>query len=357
MESKYKLKKILKELGGIKGRHTELVTVYIPSGYSLSEIANQLRSEQGTAANIKSKQVRNNVTTALEKIVRHLQLYPRTPENGLAIFCGNVSEEEGKADIKLWAIEPPEPIKVKLYWCDQIFRLEPLEEFVKEKEIYGMVCLDKSEADIAILKGKKIEGIAHMESIVPGKTRAGGQSSARFSRVREGLKHDWFKRVGDAVNKSFGEEKGIIGILLSGPGPIKEEFLKGDYLQTSIKGKIIGVIDTGYTGEYGLEETLERSKDIIREASVTREKNLVNEFFTKLQTSELVVYGRDETLKALRMGAVKTLLLSESLEDEEIEKECKQFNTTLEVISEDTREGQQFRQLGGIGGILRFQIS
>jgi len=358
METNYKLKKLIKHLGSIKGRHTELVTVYVPSGYSVSEVVNQLRQEQSTAENIKSKSVRKNVTSALEKIMRHLQLYKKTPDNGLAVFCGNASEKEGVSDIELWAIEPPEPIRVKLYWCDQIFRLEPLEEIVREKDVYGIVCLDKNEADISILKGKKIEVVTHLESIVPGKTRAGGQSSQRFYRIREGLKNDWFKKVGDVMNKTFGEMKDIIGILLSGPGPIKEEFLKGDFIQTDIKNKIIATIDTSYTGETGLYETVERGKEFIKEASVTKEKDLINEFFTELQKGGMVVYGKEQTLKALRDGAVKILMVSEDSEIsiEELENECKMFNTKLEIISTDTREGQQFFQLGGIAGILRYQI-
>lgn len=356
MDPYQKLKKIIKQLKSIRGRHTELVTLYIPSGYSIHDALNQIRQEQSTAENIKSKQVRKNVTGALERIIRHLQLYRQTPPNGLAIFCGNVSQKEGESDIQIWAIEPPEPINVKLYWCDQIFRLEPLEEMVKEKEIYGIICLDKNEADIALLKGKKIEPIAHLESIVPGKTRAGGQSAARFARIREGLKHDWFKRVGEAANKAF-ESKEIIGILVSGPGPIKEEFLKGDYLHDSVKKKIVGVVDTSYTGEPGLHETLERGQEYIKEASVTKEKNLLKEFFSELQKGGLVVYGKEQTLQALRQGAVETLLVSEDDPDiEKLEEECKSYGTKLEVISTETREGQQFKLLGGYGGFLRYKV-
>ena len=356
MDPYQKLKKIIKQLKSIRGRHTELVTLYIPSGYSIHDALNQIRQEQSTAENIKSKQVRKNVTGALERIIRHLQLYRQTPPNGLAVFCGNVSEKEGESDIQIWAIEPPEPINVKLYWCDQVFRLEPLEEMVKEKEIYGIICLDKNEADIALLKGKKIDVIAHMESIVPGKTRAGGQSAARFSRIREGLKHDWFKRVGEAANKAF-ESKEIIGILVSGPGPIKEEFLKGDYLHENIKKKIVGVVDTSYTGEPGVHETIERGQEYIKEASVTKEKNLLKEFFAELQKGGLVVYGKEQTLQALRQGAVETLLVSEDEPDvEKLEEECKSYGTKLEVISTETREGQQFKLLGGYGGFLRYKV-
>ena len=76
--SEIALKKLIKQLGSIRGRHTELVTVYVPAGYSLHEITAQLRSEQGTADNIKSKGVRKNVVTSLEKIMRHIQTYKNT---------------------------------------------------------------------------------------------------------------------------------------------------------------------------------------------------------------------------------------------------------------------------------------
>jgi peptide chain release factor subunit 1 len=394
-EGKYKLKKLIKMLGDIKGRHTELVSVYVPTGYSLHEITNQLRQEQGTAENIKSKTVRKNVTTSLEKIMRHLQLYKKTPEHGLALFCGNISKTD-KADIELFAIEPPDPIKVKLYWCDQRFVLDPLMDMIKEKEIYGIICLDKSEADIGLLSGKKVESLVHFESIVPGKTRAGGQSSARFARVREGLLNDWLKQVAEAANKAFAERE-IIGILLSGPGPIKEILLKDRYLQDRVEKKILGMVDTSYTGEHGLHETIEKGESLLKEASVIKEKKILQKFFDELQKPHgLVAYGLKEVIDALESGAVDTVIISEDTTSKEIELECqcgtkkefvtkevkeicercnqvmqklgerdiieafeekvKQYSSKLEVVSSETREGRQFFELGGIGAILRYRI-
>lgn len=362
-KGKYKLKKMVKLLGNIKGRHTELVSVYVPVGYSLNEITSQLRQEQGTADNIKSKQVRKNVTTALEKIMRHLQLYKKTPENGLALFCGNISETD-KVDIELWAIEPPEPIKVKLYWCDQRFVMDPLLEMMKEKDVYGIICLDKSEADVALLIGKKIESKAHFESIVPGKARAGGQSAARFSRVREGLLNDFLKQVGEAANKVFETHK-VNGIILSGPGPIKDMFFKEDYMHTDVKNRIIGTVDTSYTGEHGLHETIERGEDLLKEADVVREKQILQKFFTELQKPHgLVAYGLNEVLNALKAGAVELLIVNENIDSitgkenflEELEEEVKNYGTTIEIVSADTREGMQFEELGGIGAILRYNL-
>lgn len=361
-KQKFRLKKFIKNLERVKGRHTELITVYVPSGYSLNEVISQLRSEQSTAENIKSKNVRKNVTTALEKILRHLSLYKENPENGLAVFCGNVSETD-KVEIELFTLEPPEPLRVKTYKCNQRFDLEPLREMIAEREIYGIVCLDKSEADIALLVGKKIKPLVHMESIVPGKTRAGGQSSARFARVREGLKQDWFKKVSEAANKIFTENE-VLGILVSGSGPIKDEFVKSGSLLADVKKKILGIVDTSYTGEHGLEETLERGEDLIYESEVVKEKNLLQRFFVELQKGGLVVYGFDETIAALKIGALDTIIVSENstyeIEGREIidalEEMVKDYGTKLIIVSVDTREGQQFEALGGIGGFLRYKI-
>lgn len=365
LKTKYKLKKFIKMLEEIKGRHTELVSVYVPVNYSLNEITNQLRQEQSTAENIKSKTVRKNVTTALEKIMRHLQLYKSTPENGLAIFCGNISSTD-RVDIELFAIEPPEQIKVKLYWCDQRFVLDPLYEIVKEKEIYGIICLDRSEADIALLLGKRIESLAHFESIVPGKMRAGGQSSARFARVREGLINDWLKQVSEASNKVFEEHKEVLGILLSGPGPFKEFFIKEDYLHADVKKKILGLVDTSYTSGQGLEETLIRGEGLLKEASVMKEKKILQKFFNELpKPHNLVNYGLDDVIKALEAGAADTLIISERfatnrlLEGKDIieilEEKTKNYGTNFIVVSSDTREGLQFEQFG-IAAILRYKV-
>ena len=49
---KYKIRKFVKELESIRGRHTELVSVYVPVGYDLNKIINHLQQEQITSAKI-----------------------------------------------------------------------------------------------------------------------------------------------------------------------------------------------------------------------------------------------------------------------------------------------------------------
>src|SRR3989338_8891075 len=96
--SRYELKRVLKQLKQVRGRATELVSVYVPQEYNMREIISMMDSEQSEAQNIKSKSTRKNVIGALEKIARRLREDPKTPKNGVALFCGNVSSQEGKTD-------------------------------------------------------------------------------------------------------------------------------------------------------------------------------------------------------------------------------------------------------------------
>jgi len=399
-EVHYKLKKLMEELKEKKGRHTELISLYVPAGFNLNEIGNLIANEISLTQNVKSKTVRKNVISALTKIQQHLKIYKKTPDNGLAIFCGNISEKEGLTDIRLWSLEPPEPIKVKLYWCDQKFELEPLEDMMKEKEIYGLLVLDRSEANFAILRGKKIKIVQNMDSIVPGKTRAGGQSAARYGRVREGMLNDFLKEIGENYRKIFLDEE-IRGVIVGGPGPIKEKFVNEGYLDEELKKKILGIKDTGYTGEAGLNELLNRSEDLLEEAKISKEKQIVKRFFEELQSnSPKATYGIEEVKRAIEIGAVETVIISEDLEWEEVEymcncgfgekkfvkiseknnQKCKKCGNTvkivgemdvveafeelakktgaeIEIISRDSQEGEQFYLMGGIGALLRFPLS
>lgn len=395
--AKHKVRNLITQLENIKGRHTELVSVYIPAGYSIIDISNQIKLEQGTAENIKSKSTRKNVVDALEKIIQHLKLYKQTPPNGLIIFSGNISEKEGVSDIKLWAIEPPEPNKVKLYWCDQRFELGPLYELVKEKDVYGLLVLDTKEATFGFLRGKNIQAVRTLHSVVPGKFIKGGQSQMRFQRVREGMINDFYKEIANVAKSLFGHE--IKGIIIGGPGPSKNDFYDGDYLPADLKKKILGIKDIGYTDENGLNELVERSKDLLLESSLTREKDIVDKFFTHLQKGTgLVTYGIFAVKKAIEAGAVDVVLLSDGLEWDEVEVVCscgvhktfvksghdismkcatcgqqpkilgrrpaidsfeelaKNYGSALEIISRESREGKQFYEMGGIGAMLRWKI-
>ena len=183
-KQKKKLLKFIKGLEQFRGRHTELVSIYVPTGYDLIKIIQHVQQEQGTAQNIKDKNNRTNVIDSLEKIIRHLRLFKRTPENGLAVFAGNISDKDNKTDIQVFSIEPPEQIQLRTYRCDQTFLLDPLKDMIEEKEVYGLIVVDNREGNVGLLKGTQIVEISRMTSDVPGKTTKGGQCLNKNSVVQ-----------------------------------------------------------------------------------------------------------------------------------------------------------------------------
>ncbi|MBI2110172.1 peptide chain release factor 1, partial [Candidatus Woesearchaeota archaeon] len=114
------------------------------------------------------------------------------------------------------------------------------------------------------------------------------------------------------------------------------------------------------TDESGLHDLVDKSRDLLLQEHITHEKEVVEKFLETLgKDSEKAAYGKEQVDKALSYGAVQTLLLSESLSDEEIEayeEKALETDATVEIISVETREGIQLRDLGKIGAILRFAI-
>ncbi len=358
-QKRYELEEFVKEIESHKARHTELISVYVPAGYDINLVTRQLEGERSTAANIKSTATRKNVENALDSIIRKTKAMKQTPKNGVVFFAGNVAPE-GQNDLRIWVFEPPEKLNARLYRCDQNFVLEPLMEMLEVKEIFGLVVIERKEATIGLLEGKRIKILQHMTSGVPGKIRAGGQSAARYSRITEGMAKEFYRRIAEAVKEQFFNLPRLKGILVGGPGPTKEDFLKEGQLVTALQEKVLGVKDIGYADEHGIELLVQASNDILAMQEITQEKKLLDRFFEMLgKQRSKTAYGKEEVEKALKYGAVDVLLLSKKLKPKEItdlEELAKQTSSKIELVSNETPEGKQFLNLSGIGAILRFGI-
>ncbi|MCX8163405.1 MAG: peptide chain release factor aRF-1 [Candidatus Micrarchaeota archaeon] len=283
----FKLKRQIEFLRSIKGKGTELISVYIPSKAQIHLFVSKLREEAGQASNIKSKSTRKSVTDSLEKILQYLKTVPPiAPENGLAIFCGDISPNPAVSTIELFAIIPPEPIKVNIYRCDSSFFLEPLEDILNIKDTYGIVVLDGRECTIATVRGTNFKILDRLHSTAHSKIRKGGQSAARFSRLIEEQIEYYYKRIGLAMDKYF-VSSSIKGVIVAGPGPAKDDFLKLAPFNYQIK--ILGVVDTGYTDEQGIREALLKSQDILAEQEYIKEKKIVDQFIKEVVNGKLAV--------------------------------------------------------------------
>ncbi len=345
MKNEYSINKEIKKLKGVRGYGTELISIYIPADFQLSEEVAKLREEYSQSSNIKSKSVRTNVQSAIDKIIQYLKLYRETPKNGLAIFAGNISDNPGKTNIELFSMEPPVPLKVNIYRCDSTFLLDPIEVMMSNKDTYVLVVMDGREATIASLKGSHIQVIKKLNSMVHAKVRKGGQSARRYERGIEESIGEYYTRVAEVIN-SYCEKNSFKpkGLIIGGPGPTKEGFAKSDKLNYQVKA--LGVYDTGYTDEFGLHELVEKATDLLKEQEAFQERKIIERFIQETAVNGLAVHGFADTKAALEADKVEKLIISDELEITSVTYKCTNDGKSFEAMEIGSNR-QQKHECGG----------
>jgi len=335
---KYDLKRKIEELKSCKGKHTELISLYVPPSKKIFDVTSYLKNELSQSQNIKSKTTRKNVLSAIESIMSRLKQFKQPPENGVVFFVGHKSVGADQTEMVAFIVEPPLPITTFLYRCYSLFYVEPLEQMFTEKDIYGLFLIDRRECTIGILQGSRVKLLKYMTSQVPGKHGRGGQSQRRFERLTEIAAHEWFVKCGEKASEIFlGEEK-LKGIFVGGSGPTKQYFVEESYLHYEIQNKIVDTFDTGYTDEFGLKELVAAASETMTDLKISKEKKVMKRFLKEITKTEksLAVYGEEQVRKALEMGVVDTLLLSEDLRKYRITIVCQSCEYTEEkTVDED----------------------
>ena len=335
----YKIRKILEELSKKAGRGTELITVYIPKGKQLHEIISSLQQEQGTADNIKSDLTRSHVVDSLGKVIQRLKMYKKTPERGLVIFCGALPSEEGgplgSEVVTAWEIDPPKDLNQYLYRCDDHFHVDILKDMLKDDNLIGFLAIDAKDAGWGLLHGDKIEVLSQTGSGVAGKHRQGGQSAKRFQKLREMELSYFYNRVAQTTREYFIDIYPVKGLIISGPGPTKEDFINGNYLEYRLQNNIINTIDAGYSGAEGIREAFAKSGDILGSFRLVEEKKMIEDLFREINTNTgKGSYGLQEVIEYLKNNVVKTLLITDNTNLHRVEAKCKRCNNIQEDIVE-----------------------
>jgi peptide chain release factor subunit 1 len=340
---RYEFQRKLDEIAGVKGRATELVSLYVPPGRQLSDVMAYLRNEYAQSSNIKSRTTRKNVMWAIESLMGRVRQYKEAPASGVAFFVGSKAVGADKTEPVTFIVEPPEPLNTYLYRCDSSFFLDPLLAMAHEPDLWGLIVMDRAEVTLGFLRGKRVEALRNRQSLVPSKHGRGGQSQHRFERLIEHAAHEFFVKVGEMSNELFLSKKETLkGILIGGPGATKEYFVKEAYLHYELQQKVVQpLFDTGYTDEYGLKELVEKATQTLHGLEVTEEKRLVQRLFSEIRKAEggLAAYGEADVLRALDAGAVDTLLVSEGLRKKRVTFACSSCGETFErTLADDEVE-------------------
>ncbi|KAJ4977429.1 hypothetical protein NE237_002535 [Protea cynaroides] len=405
----WKIKKLIKALEAARGNGTSMISLIMPPRDQVSRATKMLGDEFGTASNIKSRVNRQSVLGAITSAQQRLKLYNRVPPNGLVLYTGTIVTEDGKEKKVTFDLEPFKPINVSLYLCDNKFHTEALNELLECDDKFGFIVMDGNGTLFGTLSGNTREVLHKFTVDLPKKHGRGGQSALRFARLRMEKRHNYVRKAAELATQFFinpaSSQPNVSGLILAGSADLKTELSQSDMFDPRLQAKVLNVVDVSYGGENGFSQAIELSSDVLSNVKFIQEKRLIGRYFEEIsQDTGKYVFGVDDTLKALDMGAVETLLVWENLDlnryvlknvvtgethvkhfnkDEEAKQsnfrdpatgadlevqdkmsllewfanEYRRFGCALEFVTNKSQEGSQFcRGFGGIGGILRYQL-
>lgn len=398
----YRIKRQINFLRDAHGDGTSMVTILIPPHDAVHRMRQKLTDELGTASNIKNRVNRQSVEAAITSAIQKLSQFNQTPTNGLCVFCGTIVDKEGKERKLMMDFEPPRPLHQSLYVCDRKFHVEPLYDLLETNEKFGFVIMDGQGSLYGVVAGDS-KRILHRFSVdLPKKHTKGGQSSIRFARLRVEARQNYVRKVAETANQLFisDAEANVTGLIFAGSADFKNQLAQSDILDHRLKSIILGVLDICYGGEEGFNQAIHMAAEIMKDVRLVREQELLNKLFDLISTGGACSFGVRETMMAWDAGAIDTLILWDELDvyrctmrDSEGEETIQYFTerqledkehltgktdqlvdkvlltdwmaenhqtrgVKLEFCSNKSPEGAQFvKGLGGIGSLLRFQMS
>ena len=235
----------------------------------------------------------------------------------------------------MFEIDPPKDLKTFLYRCDDHFHVDILKDMLKDDNLIGFLAIDAKDAGWGILYGDRVQVLKETSSGVAGKHRQGGQSAKRFQKLREMELTYYFNRVAQITREYFIDIYSIKGLIISGPGPTKEEFVNDNYLEYRLQDMIISTIDASYAGSEGIREAFDKSSDILSNFRLVEEKQIVEKLFKLINSnSGLGVYGLNEIINYLKNNVVDTIIITDKIGLYRIEAKCNRCNDTQEKIIE-----------------------
>jgi peptide chain release factor subunit 1 len=308
----------------------DIITLYIRPETRKQKILDLLKKEEPIVDNIKSRVTREGIKASFQRLKTFIERMPIS-EKGY-IICVSPERLVYLTDII---------VNRDKYFCGGEFYSVPLEEELALRlHPIGIIAIDTQEATIGFV-GNRIEILKSMTSGISGKHNKGGQSQRRFEREREMEILNFFHRVADA-SKVFVESYPIEELLVSGCGQTKNKFLDSKYLDYRLKQKVTLVLDTQYTGDAGIRETLHKALPSLEKNAYAKEVKTVEDFFELLNKNfERVVYGKEEIEKNLH--SITKII--------KVEENPLNYEKETIVLHFKGEHADKIRGLGGIVGI------
>lgn len=278
---------------------------------------------------------------------------------------------------------------------------------MEDDDIFGFIVMDGNGCLYATLQGNT-RTILHKFTVdLPKKHGRGGQSALRFARLRLEKRHNYVRKCAELAVQFFITDNkcNVTGLVMAGSADFKTDLLQSDMFDPRLVKQVIKTVDVSYGMDPGFNQAIELSAESLANVKLVQEKKLLQHYFDEIsQDTGKYCFMVEDTLRALDMSAVETLIVWENLAvnritvknsatfeekvlhlspDQEsneshfhdpvtgvqleivermtlvewLANNYKSFGANLEFITDRSQEGSQFvKGFGGIGGLLRWKV-
>ncbi|KAM7518974.1 hypothetical protein LguiB_017936 [Lonicera macranthoides] len=368
---RWKFKKLIKAHEAVRGDGASIISLIMPPRDQISRVMKMLADEFAAASNIKGSGNTQSVLYAIKSAQGRLKLYNKVPPNGLVLFSAFTVTDDGREKKFLIDFEPFGPISPSLFVRDSKCHTQPLKDLLESEDKFGFIVTDWNGTLFGTLSGNNTREVLH-ELL-----------SWRHSHPN------------------------VAGIILAGSPDFTTELRQSaNIFDSPLEAKILNVVDVSYGGQNGFNQAIELSSKTLSNVRFRKEKRVIRKYLKQIsEDSGKYIFGVDDTLKALEMGAVETLIVWENLDlkryvlkhsttgkvivkhlskDQEVDlcnfqdpatnadlevqeklsllewftNEYRRFGCiNLAIVTDRSQEGSHFcREFDGIGGILQSQL-
>jgi peptide chain release factor subunit 1 len=184
---------------------------------------------------------------------------------------------------------------------------------LRDQKVVGLIAIDSKQSSFGITNSQKLELLKSITSGIPGNSGKGGSSQRRYERERDMELTHFFHRVAEHASRAFFEENKITVLIVGGPGPKKDDFIKGDFLHYELKNLLLGKVDTQSAEKEGVREVLEKSAEALENMCLPEQKMTLQRLLAAVSKQDgLGIYGLDAVLKALKNSEVEVALVADN---------------------------------------------
>ena len=251
-------------------------------------------------------------------------------------------------------VMPPAPLLA----VDDEAVIAPLALQLDEYQPVGVITADAAGAKIYIAAGRVAEEEDSLREKIHHLSKVGGWSQMRYQRRRDKEVEHFAAEVARRAEKVFAEGD-VSRVLLAGRdrmvAAVEEE------LSPAWRERVIGTVR--WDLDASDDELLAKIRPVLEEAERDEEAKLLERYAGELRRGGLAVAGTAAAERALKMGAVDTLIIGKGFYEtaagapEVVEKLAGLAEATAAHVSFVPEEGGALARGGHVGALLRYKVN